>query len=149
MRTSEPKPEQSEPAELKKMSDIGTVHLLLFISESFGKESSSSPAISPCTLSCIPTPKLQHSPFSQVRDVCKRWQEPAPNPTCVERQTCAPQTAQSFCCSASDCESTVSIQTAGRPSQGALLSSTSASRSPATCRDGRRWRPAGLLFFHD
>lgn len=68
MQASEAKLERNMPAELTKMGDIGTIHLLPFISESFGKEASSSPAISPCTVICIPTPKLQYSPCSQVMD---------------------------------------------------------------------------------
>lgn len=73
MQTSEPNLGQSKPAELKKMRDIGTGHLVPLISESFGKEASSSPTIGPCTLSCIPTSKLKYSPCIQVRDVCKKW----------------------------------------------------------------------------
>lgn len=55
MQTSEPKLGQSKHAELKQMGDIGTDRLLPLISESFGKEASSSPTIRPRTPSCIPT----------------------------------------------------------------------------------------------
>lgn len=69
-QTSEPKLGQRKPTELKRSGDISTDHLLiLLISESFKKETSTSPTFRPCTLSCILTSKLKYLPGIQVKDL--------------------------------------------------------------------------------
>lgn len=69
-QTSEPKLGQRKLTEFKRSGDISTDHLLIIlISESLKKEPSTSPTFRPCTLSCIPTSKLEYSPGVQVKDL--------------------------------------------------------------------------------